>query len=57
LNEKERLAYFEIVKDGIELTLDEELERFKKEQKVKEAKKKIATINQQMVVFNKVCQG
>ncbi|WP_394421910.1 hypothetical protein [Tenacibaculum mesophilum] len=44
LKEKDCLAYFETVKVGIELILDEKLEEFKKKLKIEEAKKKLATV-------------
>lgn len=44
LKEDECLAYFETVKVGIELILDEKLEKFKKQQKIEDAKVKLASI-------------
>lgn len=41
LAEQECLAYFDIVKSGIELILDEKLEKYIKKKKIEEAKKKI----------------
>lgn len=48
LEENECLEYFETVKIGIELILDEELDKYKKEQKIIEAKKKIGIVTQQI---------
>ncbi|MFH6991829.1 hypothetical protein [Flavobacterium sp. FlaQc-48] len=48
LEENECLQYFETVKIGIELILDEELEKYRKEQKILDAKKKIGIVNQQI---------
>lgn len=48
LTENECLQYFETVKLGIELILDEEVERYKKKQKLEEAKKKIGIVTQQI---------
>ena len=48
LTEDECLQYFETVKIGIELILDEEFEKYKKAQKLLEAKKKIGIVTQQI---------
>lgn len=48
LEENECLQYFETVKIGIELILDEELEKYRKEEKILDAKKKIGIVNQQI---------
>lgn len=45
LTEDECLAYFETVKVGIELILDEKLEEFEKAKKIEDAKRKISTLN------------
>jgi hypothetical protein len=44
LKEEDCLAYFDVVKVGIELILDEKLEIFKKKLKIEEAKKKLAEV-------------
>ncbi|MDO6814014.1 hypothetical protein [Tenacibaculum soleae] len=44
LKEQDCLAYFETVKVGIELILEEKLDAFKKKQKIEEAKNKIASL-------------
>jgi len=46
LTEQECLKYFDAVKVGIELILDEKLEKLNKEKKVEEAKKKLQAIEQ-----------
>ncbi|MFZ1528661.1 MAG: hypothetical protein WAT19_07920 [Ferruginibacter sp.] len=48
LTEDECLAYFETVKVGIELILDEKLEAFEKLKKVEEAKRKISILNSKL---------
>jgi hypothetical protein len=45
LTEEDCLAYFETVKVGIELILDEKLEAFQKQKKIEEARLKIASVN------------
>jgi hypothetical protein len=44
LKEEDCLAYFDTVKVGIELILDEKLDEFKKQQKIEEAKQKLAAL-------------
>ena len=44
LKEEDCLAYFETVRVGIELILDEKLEKFQKQLKIEEAKKKLAVV-------------
>jgi hypothetical protein len=44
LNESDCLAYFETVRVGIELILDEKLDLYKKKKKIEDAKKKIASL-------------
>lgn len=46
LKEEECLAYFDTVKVGIELILDEKMEQYNKQRKMEEATKKIAGITQ-----------
>jgi len=53
LKEDECLQYFETVKIGIELILDEELEKYRKAQKLLDAKKKIGIVTQQIKEQNK----
>lgn len=53
LNEDDCLQYFETVKIGIELILDEELDKIKKAQKLLDAKKKIGIVTQQIKEQNK----
>lgn len=48
LTEKECLAYFDSVKIGIELILDERLETYEKLKKLEDAKKSIATITENL---------
>lgn len=48
LTEDECLAYFETVKVGIELILDEKLEQFEKEKKIAIAKSKISSLNSKL---------
>lgn len=48
LTENECLAYFETVKVGIELILDEKLEEFERTKKIEEAKRKISTLNSKL---------
>jgi hypothetical protein len=51
LKEEECLMYFETVKVGIELILDEKLEEFNKKKKIEEAKQKLAAVT------NKIQKG
>lgn len=44
LKEKDCLAYFETVKVGIELILDEKVEKFQKVKKIEDAKKRIGSL-------------
>ena len=44
LKEEDCLTYFDTVKVGIELILDEKLEEFRKQQKIEEARKKLAAV-------------
>lgn len=44
LSEEECLNYFDVVKLGIELILDEKVDQFNKQKKIKEAEKSISTI-------------
>ncbi|MBL7800829.1 MAG: hypothetical protein JNL95_08875 [Chitinophagales bacterium] len=53
LKEDDCLQYFETVKIGIELILDEELEKYRKDQKILDAKKKIGIVTQQIKEQNK----
>lgn len=48
LKEDECLAYFETVKVGIELILDEKVDQFKKLQKIEEAKQKLSALTQKI---------
>lgn len=48
LDEQECLAYFETVKVGIELILDEKVEQYKKQKKIEEAKQKLSLLTQQV---------
>jgi hypothetical protein len=48
LEENECLEYFEAVKVGIELILDEKVEEYNKMKKIEEAKKRIQNIGQQL---------
>lgn len=48
LKEEDCLAYFETVKVGIELILDEKVEQFKKLQKIQEAKQKLSALTQKI---------
>ena len=48
LDEQECLKYFEALKVGIELILDEKVEIYKRQKKIEDAKKKIQLINQQI---------
>jgi hypothetical protein len=48
LKEDECLAYFETVKTGIELILDEKQEAFEKQRKLDQAKQKIAALSNQI---------
>ena len=48
LTENECLSYFEIVKVGIELILDEKLEHFEKQKKIEDAKLKLSTLNSKL---------
>lgn len=48
LAEDECLNYFDALKVGIELILDEKVENFKKEIRLKEAEKKIQQITSQI---------
>ena len=48
LTENECLEYFETVKVGIELILDEKLEKFEKEKKIEEAKKKFCLVSSKL---------
>lgn len=45
LTEQDCLAYFETVKVGIELILDEKLDAFKKEKKIEEARQKLSALS------------
>ena len=45
LTEQDCLAYFETVKVGIELILDEKLETYKKQKKIEDAKSKISSLS------------
>ena len=48
LKEEECLAYFEVVKVGIELILDEKVEQYEKQQKLVEARRNIAGLTQRI---------
>lgn len=48
LDEQQCLAYFETVKVGIELILDEKVEQYKKGKKIEEAKQKLSVLTQQV---------
>jgi hypothetical protein len=45
LSEDECLEYFDVVKSGIELILDEKLEKINREAKLKEVEKSLSEIN------------
>jgi hypothetical protein len=48
LTEQDCLAYFETVKVGIELILDEKLELFEKKKKLEDARKKLSSLNSEL---------
>jgi hypothetical protein len=48
LEENECLAYYETVKSGIEIILDEKVEELEKIEKIKKAKKQIAVLNSKL---------
>lgn len=53
LTEEDCLKYFDTVKLGIELILDEQLEKYRRDQKISEASKRLSIVNQQIKEQNK----